>query len=154
MRIMAVWVTGLLLVGCRSTNDYREASLEISQQLIGQLDKRVDRRRLRLYVEAFERRGADRKTRVKKGRLYYDHEHSIDTRVAEWFQNELNNDLAQQVRIVKRAGDGGPAANTVLKGRLDFVGREKVVIETRIVDLETKEVLATATTQMLNEAER
>ena len=136
------------LTGCSSTHDYREASTDISGQLMLQLEKRVDMRRVRIYVEAFQRDGAEPATKVKKGRLYFDHEKTVDTRVAEWFENQLMADLSQRIHVVDRQSKAGPAANHVLKGRFAWVDEELVVIETRIVDLESDEVLATASAEM------
>ena len=134
--------------GCSATNNYREASTDISGQLMGQLEQRTDMRRVRIYVEAFQRDGAEPATAIRKGRLYFDHDKTVDTRVAEWFESQLIADIAQRVHVVDRQSKAGPAANHVLKGRFAWVDNELVLIETRIVDLKTDEVLATANAEM------
>ena len=149
MRVMLFCVALFGALGCR-TATYKEASLDMSGQLVAQLEKRRDMRRVRLYIESFSRENAERRTKVKRGRLYYDHDHSVDVRVADWFKQQLTEDMSHKVRVVNRGGSGGPAANAVLRGTFDFVEQETVLVEMEIVDLETKEVLATASGKMRN----
>lgn len=143
MRAPAVAALVLLAVGCRShdrTDEFKDVTGKISEELVTQLERRIDVRHLRLLVEPFTTTGAPPGVEVRRGRVYYE-DTSVDLALPERFRHQLVSDLAQRVRIVE---PGGAAASALLVGTMDFVERKHIVVRARILDVETNEVLAVA----------
>jgi hypothetical protein len=141
--VVALVLIASLAVGCRShdrTDEFRDATGKISDQLVTQLERRIDVRHLRLLVEPFTTTGAPPGVEVRRGRVYYE-DTSVDLALPQRFRNQLVSDLAQRVRIVE---PGGATATALLVGTMDFVHRGHVVIRARILDAGTNEVLAVA----------
>ena len=143
MRAPAVAWLVLLAAGCRShdrTDEFKDVTGKISDELVTQLERRIDVRHLRLLVEPFTTTSAPSGVEVRRGRVYYQ-DTSVDLALPERFRHQLISDLAQRVRIVE---PGGAQATALLVGTMDFVQRNHVVVRARILDAGTNEVLAVA----------
>ena len=150
-----------LLAACASTpTKYRGAADDLADDLVDQLEKRVDPRHVRVLVYEFEsstgNTGDSRFVRHSKG---------LSERELGWqIKHQMTAALAQQVVVIEtnsrdlavaRAISSGPApnvyqqaidlgANVVIVGNFTVVEGQDVLLMARAIDAETQQVLATA----------
>jgi hypothetical protein len=118
--------------------------------LVVQLRERTDLRNLQVVVRRFEDRTRTDKTFVKRNRVYF----AKGDKTPEEFRQELIEALSPHVRVVDRtasvqqpapSGDwGNPTRDALLEGEYTADAKHTVYLRARVVDAESRVVLATA----------
>ncbi|MEM8882846.1 MAG: hypothetical protein AAGD14_02110 [Planctomycetota bacterium] len=146
----------LALAACSSAREqtrenHHEVSIEMADRLVVQLRERTDLRRLKVTVRSFDDRTGSDRTYTKRNRVYF-----AKPETPREFRQELIEALAPQLRVVDSTAkvqqapptdsDGwGPVTReAMLVGEYTADEDETVYLRTRVIDAESKIVLATA----------
>jgi len=145
----------ILLAACTSAREktrenHAEVSDQMADELVHQLRARTDLRSLQVVVRRFENRTQTDKTFVKRNRVYF----AKGEKTPEEFRQELIEALSPQVRVVDRTATvqqpapqgewGNPTREAVLEGEYTADAKDTVYLRARVVDAESRVVLATA----------
>jgi len=136
------------LVGCATTQaeEYRDVADDLAEDLIDQLEQRTDMRQVRLLVTEFQ-------SDNPMGGRPATHRHA---NLSKHIKHQLTKELAQEVVVIE---DDGPkttrpadlyiraaelGATTLVVGNFSHTEKNRILVVARIVDLESRNVLATA----------
>ncbi|MEE8104635.1 MAG: FlgO family outer membrane protein [Planctomycetota bacterium] len=138
----------LALAGCASTQaeEYRDAADDLAEDLIDQLEQRTDTRQVRLLVTEFQ-------SDNPMGGRPATHRHA---NLSKHIKHQLTKELATEVVVIE---DDGPkttrqadlyiratelGATTIVVGNYSHTEKDRILVVARIVDLESRNVLASA----------
>jgi hypothetical protein len=142
------------LAACTSAREetrenHEEISEAMANELVHQLRERTDIRSLKVVVRDFEDQTGAERTFVKRNRVYFS-----KSETPREFRQELIEALSPQVRVVDTASkvqqappsDGwGPATReAILVGEYSADEKETVYLRARVIDSESRIVLATS----------
>jgi len=140
----------------RAREDHAEVSERMASELVVQLRERTDLRSLKVVVKEFENRTGAERTYTRRNRVYF----AKGETTPREFRQELIEALSPQVRVVDPGADvrqppprGGEWAEATreafLVGEYTEDARKTVYLRARVVDGESKIVLATTEGKVL-----
>ena len=146
--LLAALATACTSAREETMENHEQVSEAMASTLIHQLEERSDLRRLRVTVQPFSDATGASKTRVHRGKVYFNR-----TETPSEFRLELIEALAPRLRVIDaKSGlthiqpdtDSNADRHAVLVGEYSANEDDTVYLRTRVIDLENNVVLATA----------